>query len=167
MSTDQEPRVDKKAGGSRKLVILLVVLLLGAGGAVGWLLMKRTAPAADAGHAAEAAKPAEKTAKALYLALDPAFVVNFKSPGNNRFLQVGVQLMAQEQSVLDAAKANEPALRDALIMLFSSQDSAVLATSEGKNQLRTDALAAVQKILEGRSGDHRVDAVYFTAFVMQ
>lgn len=166
MATVEESRGGKAGGGSKKLVIMLIVLLLGAGGAIAWLALRRSAPA-DPAHAAEAAKPAEKATKALYLALDPAFVVNFKSTGGNRFLQVGVQLMAQEQAVLDAAKANEPALRDALIMLFSSQDSGVLATREGKEQLRQDALAAVRKVLEGRTGGKPVDAVYFTAFVMQ
>jgi flagellar protein FliL len=167
MSEVQESRGGKSGGGSKKLVIILVVLLLGAGGAVGWLFLRKSAPPAAGGHAAEGAAAVEKNAKALYLALEPAFVVNFKSTGGNRFLQVGVQLMAQEQAALDAAKANEPALRDALIMLFSSQDSSVLATREGKEQLRLDALAAVRKVLEGRSGGKPVDAVYFTAFVMQ
>lgn len=167
MSAVQESKGGKSGGGLKKLVIILIVLLLGAGGAVGWLLMRRAAPAEASTHAAEAAKPADTNAKALYLALDPAFVVNFKSSASNRFLQVGVQLMASEQAALDAAKANEPALRDALIMLFSSQDSSVLATREGKEQLRLDALAAVRGVLEGRSGGKPVDAVYFTAFVMQ
>ncbi len=167
MSEVQETKSAKSGGGSNKLVIILIVLLLGAGAAIGWLMMHRNAPPEKSGHAAEAAAPVETNAKAIYLALDPAFVVNFKGAGGNRFLQVGVQLMAPEQAALDAAKANEPALRDALIMLFSNQDSSVLATREGKEQLRLDALAAVQKVLEGKSGGKSIAAVYFTAFVMQ
>ena len=167
MATVQESTGGKSAGGSKKLVIILVILLLGAAGAIGWLLMRPKAPAPVGEQVTNTAKPVEKTTKALYLALDPAFVVNFKSTGSNRFLQVGVQLMAQEQAALDAAKANEPALRDALIMLFSSQDASVLATREGKEQLRLEALAAVRKVLEGRFSGKPVDAVYFTAFVMQ
>ncbi len=167
MAAKKEPRQAKSGG--KMLIIILVVLLVGALGAIGWLVMQqRKHAAAEAEHPEAAAAPAVVKAKdPLYLALDPAFVVNFKDQGSMRFLQIGVQLMSHEQAALDAAKANEPAVRDALILLFSGQDANELIAREGKDKLRTDALAEVQRIVSGQLGRPGIDAVYFTAFVMQ
>lgn len=163
----REPKAAKAGGSAKMIVIILIVLLLGAGGAIGWLLLKHKNETAEGANAAPAA-PAVVTSKTpLYLALDPAFVVNFRDEGSLRFLQVGVQVMAHEQAALDAVKANEPAIRDALILLFSSQDASVLAQREGKDKLRADALVEVQKLVTEQLGRPGVDAVYFTAFVMQ
>lgn len=155
---------DGKPGGSKMILIILVVLLLAAFAAIGWLLLQRKAAAE---HPIAATPAVVKAKEALYLALDPAFVVNFRDESGLRFLQVGVQLMAHDQAALDAAKSNEPAVRDALILLFSNQDAASLAQREGKDKLRTDALDEVQKIVVARLGRPGIEAVYFTAFVMQ
>jgi len=52
-------------------------------------------------------------------------------------------------------------------MLFSSQDAKTLISREGKEKLRADALAEMQKIVAERVKGAAIDAVYFTSFVMQ
>jgi flagellar FliL protein len=74
--------------------------------------------------------------------------------------------MAHDQKALDAAKASEPAVRNALVMLFSSQDAKTLISRDGKEKLRTDALDEIRKIV-GERTRAPLDAVYFTSFVMQ
>lgn len=103
----------------------------------------------------------------LYLALEPAFVVNFQDSENLRFLQVEVQVMAYEQSDLDALAASDPMVRNALVMLFGDQAYETLATREGKERLREQALAELRRILRDRAGKDGLEAVYFTSFVMQ
>ncbi len=166
------------SGKGMKIVIgAMAVLLMIAIGAVSYLLGHRSAPVAASAEASVDGKHGEKSAdvepsaeskghEPIYLALDPPFVVNFQSDTATRFLQVGVQLMAHDQKALDAAKASEPAVRNALVMLFSSQDAKTLISRDGKEKLRTDALDEIRKIV-GERTRAPLDAVYFTSFVMQ
>ena len=176
----KEPQAGGSGKGMKILVGVMVLLLMVAVGAVSYLLGHRSAPAASSADSTTTEHAAEKTdapaesseskgghGDALYLALDPPFVVNFQSDSSARFLQVGVQLMARDQKALDAAKASEPAVRNALVMLFSSQDAKTLISREGKEKLRTDSLDEIRKIVAERTKGATIDAVYFTSFVMQ
>jgi len=176
----KEPQAAGGSGRGMKILIgVMALLLMVAVGAVSYLLGHRSAPAASAENASsekasgaaeeksESSSESKGSHDALYLALDPPFVVNFQSDTDARFLQVGVQLMAHDQKALDAAKASEPAVRNALVMLFSSQDAKTLISREGKEKLRSDALAEISKIVAERTRGATLDAVYFTSFVMQ
>jgi flagellar FliL protein len=171
----KDPQASGSGKGMKIVVGVMALLLMVAVGAVSYLLGHRSAPAAAATvehgdgktEHSEAASDAKGGHDALYLALDPPFVVNFQSDSATRFLQVGVQLMARDQKALDAAKASEPAVRNALVMLFSSQDAKTLISREGKEKLRSDALDEIRKIVADRASGATLDAVYFTSFVMQ
>jgi flagellar FliL protein len=176
----KEPQAAGGSGKGMKILIgVMALLLMVAVGAVSYLLGHRGAPAANAEtasseHASEHADEKSESSSesksghdALYLALDPPFVVNFQSDTAARFLQVGVQLMAHDQKALDAAKASEPAVRNALVMLFSSQDAKTLISRDGMEKLRSDALDEIRKIVAERTKGATLDAVYFTSFVMQ
>lgn len=175
----KEPQAGGSGKGMKILIGVMALLLMVAIGAVSYLLGHRSAPAATAeaasgehasGHAdgrSESSSDSKGGHDALYLALDPPFVVNFQSDTAARFLQVGVQLMAHDQKALDAAKASEPAVRNALVMLFSSQDAKTLVSRDGKEKLRSDALDEIRKIVAERTQGATLDAVYFTSFVMQ
>jgi len=176
----KEPQAAGGSGKGMKILIgVMALLLMVAVGAVSYLLGHRSAPAASAENASsekasgaaeeksESSSESKGSHDALYLALDPPFVVNFQSDTAARFLQVGVQLMAHDQKALDAAKASEPAVRNALVMLFSSQDAKTLISREGKEKLRGDSLDEIRKIVAERTKGATIDAVYFTSFVMQ
>jgi flagellar FliL protein len=173
----KEPQAGGSGKGMKILIGAMALLLMVAIGAVSYLLGHRSAPAAATGENASSEHADEKSDSsseskgggrdALYLALDPPFVVNFQSDTAARFLQVGVQLMARDQKALDAAKASEPAVRNALVMLFSSQDAKTLISREGKEKLRSDSLDEIKKIVTDRTKGATIEAVYFTSFVMQ
>jgi flagellar FliL protein len=174
----KETNTETQSGGSGKRIKLIIgtmaLLLVGAIGAVTWLMLHRNPPAAaTASTTTETAHPAEKPAEPsaahepLFLALDPPFIVNFQSDSSAHFLQVGVQLMARDQRALDAAKASDPVVRNALLMLLSSQDAKTLISREGKEKLRSDAQVELQKIVTERAKGAVLEAVYFTPFVMQ
>ena len=116
-------------------------------------------------HAAAAQKP---SGPPLYLALDPAFVVNFQADQLVRFLQVSIEVMSRDQKTLDLLKNNDPVLRNDLLILLGNQKYSVISTPAGKEQLRAEALAAIRKDLAQAGGDpNKLEAVYFTSFVMQ
>jgi flagellar FliL protein len=153
------------AGKSKKtliIVMVLAVLLLAGGGIGAWFAF---APHGNKKH--QTAKQ-EPPAPALYVALDPPFVVNFEADQQVRFLQVTAQLMSRDPATIELLKTNDPVVRNDLLMLFGGQKYAVVSTREGKEALRTQTLAAVRKIVAGAGGKpEKVEAVYFTSFVMQ
>ncbi len=156
----------------RRLVIGVVVGLLVLGGAgYGFVAMRGHASgpavAGKGGKAARTATAHKENLPEYYLPLEPAFVVNFRDDDSLRYLQVGVSLMSHDQGALDVAKQADPVIRDALVMLFSSQDYTILSDAAGKQKLQADALAAVRKIVRVRYGKPGIDALYFTSFVMQ
>jgi len=159
------PPVAAKKGNSPIMLVLCVAMLIMLG-LCGYLFTSMRALQAKVATSAPAAEAATK-APELYLQLDPAFVVNFQDSDSTRYLQVGVTLMSREPTALQAVKDNDPVIRNALVMLFSSQSYAQLSDTAGKQKLQAEALAAVRKIVSDKIGKPGVDAVYFTSFVMQ
>jgi flagellar FliL protein len=102
-----------------------------------------------------------------YLAIKPAFLVNFQNPKGARFLQVTVEVMSRKETVIEAVKHHLPVIRNSLVFLFSSQDSAVISSREGKESLRQQVLVEIQQILEEQIDEPGIEDVYFTSFVMQ
>jgi flagellar FliL protein len=151
-------------GGKKKLLLIGALgLLLVGGGAGGFLYWKSR----SASHAAEAARPKAQAPLQFY-ALDPPFVVNFQGVQAVRFLQIDVRLGSRDSATIDLLKANDPVVRNDLVLLFGSQEPAVLATREGKEKLRADALAQVRRIVKSAGGrPESLEAVFFTSFVMQ
>ncbi|HEX4268348.1 MAG TPA: flagellar basal body-associated FliL family protein [Steroidobacteraceae bacterium] len=155
------------AAGKRapKMMIIIgaAVLIVGLAGAL--VLTHAFGHSGKASHAAADKKP---VGPPLYLPFDPPFVVNFQADQLVRFLQVSVEVMSRDQKTLDLLKNNDPVVRNDLLILFANQKYTVLSTPAGKEQLRTDALTAIRKDLAQDGGDpKRVEAVYFTSFVMQ
>lgn len=172
MADDEDLELDEGAtnkGGSKlKLILILsVVGVLVLGGAIGATLYL-TGAFSGGEEAEQAATPAKKAPKtAQYLPLDPPFVVNFEDQNQVRFLQIAVEVMARESDVLEYVKLHMPAIRNDLVILFSSQDAAAVGTREGKEQLRVATLLEINKILKKETGKTGLEAVYFTSFVMQ
>ena len=142
--------------------VAALVLLL-AGGAGAWYML--APPNQEVKQDAASALPA---GPALYVALDPPFVTNFEAEQLVRFLQITVQVMTHDQATADVLRASDPVIRNDLLLLFSNQKYAEIATREGKEKLRAEALAAVRKVVKASGGrPERVNAVFFTSFVMQ
>ncbi len=140
----------------------IAVIVLAAAAAGAWLLLGRS------GAKSKAAEAHVPLGPALYVALDPPFVTNFEADQAVRFLQLTVQVMTHDAATVDLIKANDPVIRNDLLLLFGNQKYADIATRDGKEKLRSEALDAVRKVIAENGGTpDRVDAVYFTSFVMQ
>lgn len=158
-ATEVPVEVEAPKKSKKRLLLIavaaVVVLLLGIGG---FLVMR---------HHGSPAKAVVDKGPAVYYTLDPSIVVNYTDARAIHFLQVGVSLMSHDPKAIDAAKAAEPAIRNALLLLFSSQDYATLSTPKGKLELQKEALQKVQAVMKQSSGSSGIEAVYFTSFVMQ
>ena len=117
---------------------------------------------------AEKKKKKDPKAEAIYMPLEPQFVVNFGGENEQvRFLQTMIEVMARDEKTINAVTKHMPAIRNNIVLLLSSQTYASLSTQKGKEELRAKVLAEVQRILKEQTGEPGVEAVYFTAFVMQ
>lgn len=158
-ATPAEATPAAPAKKSKKLLLLIavavVVLALG-GGYFAFAHHGKSGPA----------KP-ELSKTAEYYTLDPSIVVNFTDDRAIRFLQVGISLMSHDPKAIDAAKAAEPQIRNALLLLFSSQSFETLSSPKGKLELQKESLQKVQDVVKQSLGRPGIEAVYFTSFVMQ
>jgi flagellar FliL protein len=155
-----------KKKGRKMVIAAALVVLAGGGGAAFWFLRPAEASAPAQGEAQHDA--AAQKGVPQYYKFDPAFVVNFGGPGNARYLQINLEAMSRDTKVIDEIKVVEPAIRNDLMMLFSSQQYEDLLTQEGKEKLRLATLDTVRKALaaEGTNGE-AVERVYFTSLVIQ
>ncbi len=103
----------------------------------------------------------------LYLSLDPAFVVNVNDGLRVRHMQVKLQEKLKQANFANYIEEHDPAIRHAMVMLLSGQETTKLKTAAGKQELMDEALAAIQQVLEENIGNTGVDAVYFTDLIIQ
>jgi flagellar FliL protein len=115
--------------------------------------------------AAEA--PAEPLEPAIYVPLDPPFVVSFNDDGDTRFIQLTLQAMARDEKTIDAIKTHAPAIRNSFLFLISGYKVDELATLEGKEKLRAAMLVAANDIMEKNTGKASIEELYFTSLVIQ
>lgn len=170
----EAPKGDKK---SKKMVLIIfaAIFVLSIGGtvtAVLFLLGDDEPQVTEANTETESAPEKEEAIKkngnpALFLKLSPAFVVNFKNKGKQRYLQAHLTVMARDQEVLDAVSHHLPLIRNNLILLFASESLDELKTLEGKEALRAKLTISVQEVLTKETGSPGIEQVLFANFVMQ
>jgi len=157
-----------KGGSKLPLIISAVAVLAAAGTGVGWYVSANKAEEARRA-AVEAARPKPRLpAPAQYLPLDPPFVVNLNGGLEGpQYLQVEIQLMTRDPASLEALEQHSPAIRARLLMLLSQQTAQSIADRAGKEKLRSEALAEVQKLMRAETGKPAAQELLFTSFVTQ
>src|SRR5436190_780535 len=141
------------------LFIILAVVLLGGGGGAFFFL--------KGGHKADA-KVEVPAVPPIYVNLDPPFVVNFEAESMVRFLQITISVMTRDPPTEELLKKNDPRIRNDLLMLLGNQKYEAISTREGKEKLQAGSLGVVRAVVKAAGGEpDKVEALYFTAFVMQ
>lgn len=163
------PDKDKTKGGKSLLLIVLVTVIAvtAIGGGVAWYLLGRNS--GEQGQTTQT-KPAPSAvpAPALYLALEPAFVVNLNGPIDGpRYLQVEIQLMTRDPVALKNLQSNAPAIRAHLLMLLSQVQPEQIHTRADKEKLQAAALTEVKKLMSAETGSPSAENLLFTSFVTQ
>ena len=165
--------LEEGGSGKRKLLILFVValLMLGMGAGVGFFAggMMKDDPTVVGGAEPEEVEeePEKKDRRHTIYVTVGKLLAAVEHQGSTRYIQAEVDLVGYSKEIMDDAQHNVPALRNRLLLLFSSQDFEEVRTIAGRERLRLQSLKAVNDVLElGPKGD-RVEDVYFTAFVIQ
>jgi len=175
MATDNEA-VDGAEGeegapkpkSKKGLIIGIVALLVLGGGGAGAYFAFAGKPDDKGGKAAKTKVEEKEKLPPRYVALDPPFVVNFEAESAVRFLQVTAQIMTRDVETEKLIKENDPRLRNDLLLILGGQTYASVATTEGKEALRSRCLDATRAIVKEMGGEpNKIEALYFTSFVMQ
>ena len=164
---NEEQAAPESGGGMTKKLIFagIGLVLIGAGVFGGMTFFGGEEPAVADGIAEEGAP---KSDPALYTSLHPPLVVNFKdSVGDSHFMQITMEVMARDQGVINSVREHTAVIRNALILLYSGAVYEEVTTREGKEQMLADGLAEIQEVMTEQIGEPGVEAVYFTALVIQ
>lgn len=160
---DTETAAESGGGLGKKLMFVGIGLaLLSAGVFGGMTFFGGDAPAEGVAELVVADSPA------LYTSLHPPLVVNFKdSLGDPHFMQVTMEVMARDQNIINSVREHTPVIRNSLILLYSGAIYEEVTTREGKEKMLADGLAEIQKVMTQQVGEPGVEALYFTALVIQ
>jgi flagellar FliL protein len=163
-----ETETAEAAGGGMMKKLMMIggaLALVGGGVFAGMTFLGGDQPPEGEEVAEEATASA---APALYQSLHPPLVVNFKdTAGDSHFMQVTMEVMSRDQEVINAVREHTPVIRNALILLYSGAIYDEVTTRDGKQQMLADGLEEIQSVMTEQIGEPGVEAVYFTALVIQ
>jgi len=165
------PPAEKKSSPMKLVIVMIVGAILLVAVSMGgvFFLMKSMGMGASGG--ADHGQPAHDVSKEppIYFPLEPAFVVNFKDRGRTRFLQVSMQVMTRDKEIITAMETHMPLIRNNILLVLSNQDSEILHSTDGKEQIRQQSLEELKNILVKETGrvDVNIEGLYFTSFVTQ
>ncbi|MCC6141095.1 MAG: flagellar basal body-associated FliL family protein [Nitrospira sp.] len=114
------------------------------------------------GHGESSGKGAAGATPGVVFDLDP-FIVNLADAPDIRYLKMTIKLEVENEGVSANLAGRIPQLRDAILVLLSSKDSATIRSPQGKFQLRDEITQRINGLLP-KPG---VKTAYFTDFVVQ
>lgn len=105
----------------------------------------------------------------IYVSLTPPFITNYDGGGRLKYLktELSVRVRAPADNQI---RQHMPYIRNQLIILFSSRLEEHLTSTEGKEQLRLQALQEIKAaldLLESPGASNSVQDLYFTSYVVQ
>ncbi len=168
MAEEEIQEEGEKKGGMGKMLMFggVGVLLVAVGIFVGPMVMKSDEPAAGADGEEAVVEVSNKPP--IYQTLHPPLVINFKDEvGDAHFMQVTMEVMSRDQDVINLVREHTPAIRNALILLYGQSIYEEIVTREGKEKMLSDGLAEIQRVILENTGQEGVEALYFTALVVQ
>lgn len=118
---------------------------------------------------AEEAAPDPIGGVVRYVELKPTFVTNFglSQSGRLKYVKADITVRVTSKEGEYAARQHLPQLRNSLVLLLSRQDESTVASADGRQTIKAEALAELREILEGEEGQPFIEDLMFTNFVVQ
>lgn len=166
LDSEGQEQESEGSGKSRKKIILIAAaaLVLLGGGAAAYLMLGSDPEATDVAEAEEEEPVPEQ---AVYLELDPPFVVSLPDRGRQRFLQANITVRSRDRASILKLEQHMPAVRHNLSNILSAQTVSSIQTPGGIEQVRQEATEQLNKILSEELDSEAIEDVLFTSFVMQ
>jgi len=145
----------------KQLLRYFVLLLL----ASPMLTLAQDEDEAEGGSIEEGTVALLKTA--VYVPLQPPFVVNYGGKGRLKYLRAELSVRVSDSQAANSVRHHLPYIRNQLVLLFSRQNEEKVNSMEGRENLRKEALAAVQKVVLDEDELEGIEDLFFTNFVVQ
>lgn len=118
---------------------------------------------------AQAQESEAPAAVVRYVELKPTFVANFgvSQTGALKYVKADITVRVSNKDAEYATRYHLPALRNELVFLLSRQDESTMASAEGRETLKAEALQELREVLEAEEGQPIIDDLMFTNFVVQ
>lgn len=119
--------------------------------------------------AAIAEESADGAAKVAYITLSPPFVGNYGLDGSQKLkvYKADISLRVTGPEATNLLKANEPLVRNQLVMLFTQQPADGMSSVEAKEKLRQEALKQIQQVMNDETGKPVVEDLLFNNLIVQ
>src|SRR5690606_26081737 len=82
-----------------------------------------------------------------YIPISPPLVVNYGGPGKARYIKAELSIRSENAADANTVTHHLPLIRDRLVSILSAQSDEVVSSVEGKEYLRTYALAEINTAL--------------------
>ncbi|WP_210397228.1 flagellar basal body-associated FliL family protein [Motiliproteus sediminis] len=105
-----------------------------------------------------------------YVELNPPFIANYGGPGPLKYVKAEVSIKVVSRDGEVNTKHHQAQIRNAIVMLLSSQTDDTVSTAAGRERIRIQALEAVRQIMVqeyGETGYDMIGDLLFTSFVIQ
>lgn len=102
-----------------------------------------------------------------FIPLNPPIIVNIMDGDRVRHMQVIIEIKLVDMNDAPKIDLHKGPIRHELILLLSSQDAGTISSAIGKEELRKEALVAINKVIEKLEGKPLVEQIYFTNFIIQ
>ncbi|WP_325168521.1 flagellar basal body-associated protein FliL [Photobacterium carnosum] len=152
-------------GNRKKIVISMVILLVIAAIGGGIWLFSLASTEVKAAEVSSTQTPLKMLA--YYIVLSEPFIFNVSGKERDRVVQIKVQLMVRGEKNEALAKKHVPLVESVLLQIFAATTVEQLRQPQGREQLRQQALTAVQATMNKMTNMPVVERVLFTGFVMQ
>ena len=103
---------------------------------------------------------------AIYLSINPPFLVTFNVDGRQRYMQISVSVSSRDGSALDTLEHHMPLILSKLRSMYGAQVFDEIKTDSGKLTLQSKTVEVINEVL-ATEGTSQIENVYFTNFVLQ
>lgn len=169
-NTEAAAEEEAQGGGMKKMILFGVIglVLIAVGIFAGPAVMNMISPPDDVGADGDEVVAKVADGPPIYQSLHPPLVVNFKDEaGDSHFMQITMEVMSRDQAVINRVRDNVAVIRNALILLYSGAILEEIETRRGKEQMLEDGLEEIERVMVKTTGEGGVEALYFTALVIQ
>ncbi|MBI3090185.1 MAG: flagellar basal body-associated FliL family protein [Candidatus Tectomicrobia bacterium] len=159
---------DETASSSKKRGLMTMILLGGfvlvllAGGYVAYTTFLARPTSEAKASARPAGKEGNRNEPGPIIPMK-TFIVNLADTSGKRYLKLNMEIEISDKELQKEIDQRQAQMRDSILVLLSSKRYADISTSLGKNQLRSQLIARLNKLLP--RGE--VKQLYFTEFVVQ
>lgn len=173
------PPADIAPKPSKKGLIIAIagaalLLLAAAGGGAAWYFLhgKEQTKAEGAKDGAKGEAKAGDKARAkggkppVFVPMD-VFTVNLQGPSRDQYLQLGLVLEVADGPASDAVKQQMPVIRSQILLLLAGKGAEELSKPDGKDRLAAEVLAKVRQPLPSSPPLSGIEAVHYSAFIVQ